>query len=265
MHSFFCFPSSEMQSKILKRALLLGYLFLTFVQSIIKLRALCVANIKGHSIKLSLHRVTHDGVTHPGVKTNIDNSAGVSKQTQDLGVKEAALSSFSRRCISRGSAWRGVTETWQGLRPRELICQEWAASLCQDHRRSRSQFVADLRGHKMGSSLIKPLVPCFRIVLLGLDNSGKTTILYRIKQNTFSQQRPTVGFNCETVGALWLWLFSKPISRDEGNHFDKSDKTGFYHLIQFAQFTVLLFSDCVTEKIISNLGCWWTRKDSVRI
>ena len=195
-----------MQWKILKRALL-GYLFLTFVQSIIKVRALCVANIKGHSIKLSLHRVTHDGLTHPGVKTNIDNSAGVSKQTQDLGVKEAALSGFSRWCLSRGSAWRGVTETWQGLRPRELICQEWAASLCQDHRRSRSQFVADLWGHKMGSSLIKPLVPCFRIVLLGLDNSGKTTILYRIKQSTFSQQRPTVGFNCETVGPLWLCFF----------------------------------------------------------
>ena len=145
MHSiFYCFPSSIMQWNILKRAPLLGYLFVTFVQSIIKVRELCVANIKGHSIKLSLHRVTHDGVTHPGVKTNIDNSAGVSKQTQDLGVKEAALSGFSRWCLSRGSAWRGVTETWQGLRPRELICQEWAASLCQDHRRSRSQFVADL-------------------------------------------------------------------------------------------------------------------------
>ena len=104
----------------------------------------------------------------------------------------------------RDAAWQRV---WQGLHPRELIWQEWAAYLCQDYRRSRSQFVADLRGLKMGSSVIKPLVPCFRIVMLGLDNSGKTTILYRIKQNIFSQQRSTVGFNCETVGALQVCLF----------------------------------------------------------
>ena len=71
-------------------------LFLTFFQSIIKVCGLCVANIKGHSIKLLLYRVTYNGMTHPGVKTNIDNSAGVSKQIQDLGVKEAALSGFSR-------------------------------------------------------------------------------------------------------------------------------------------------------------------------
>ena len=57
---------------------------------------LCAIHYKSARIKLSLHRVTHDGLTHPGVKTNIDNSAGVSKQTQDLGVKEAALSGFSR-------------------------------------------------------------------------------------------------------------------------------------------------------------------------
>ena len=35
--------------------------FLTFLQSIIKVCGLCVANIKGHSIKLLLYRVTYNG------------------------------------------------------------------------------------------------------------------------------------------------------------------------------------------------------------
>ena len=207
---YFCFPFSKMQWNNLKGSRLLGYLFLykKFVFDLFAIHYKSVRTMCGEyqgtfNKTLVISCDLYNGMTHPGVKTNIDNSAGVSKQTQDLGVKEAALSGFSRWCLSRGPAWRGVT----GIRPRELIWQEWAAYLCQDYRRSRSQFVADLRGLKMGSSVIKPLVPCFRIVMLGLDNSGKTTILYRIKQNIFSQQRSTVGFNCETVGALQVCLF----------------------------------------------------------
>ena len=38
-----------------------------------------------------------------------------------------------------------------------------------------------------------------RILLLGLDGAGKTTILYRVKLNENIQTIPTIGFNVETV------------------------------------------------------------------
>jgi Arf/Sar family protein len=38
-----------------------------------------------------------------------------------------------------------------------------------------------------------------RILMLGLDNAGKTTILYKLKLGKASTTVPTVGFNVETV------------------------------------------------------------------
>ncbi|CCE79370.1 Piso0_001429 [Millerozyma farinosa CBS 7064] len=38
-----------------------------------------------------------------------------------------------------------------------------------------------------------------RILMLGLDNAGKTTILYKLKLGKTSSTVPTVGFNVETV------------------------------------------------------------------
>ncbi|RLV93845.1 ADP-ribosylation factor 6 [Spathaspora sp. JA1] len=38
-----------------------------------------------------------------------------------------------------------------------------------------------------------------RILMLGLDNAGKTTVLYKLKLGKTSQTVPTVGFNVETV------------------------------------------------------------------
>ena len=76
-------------------------------------------------------------VTHERVRTNIDNSAGVSKQTRSwepARVKEAAE---ALRLGSHGGdsgpaslklpAWHHVTlrdTAWQGTIPRELIWQE---------------------------------------------------------------------------------------------------------------------------------------------
>ncbi|KAK2951062.1 putative ADP-ribosylation factor 6 [Blattamonas nauphoetae] len=39
----------------------------------------------------------------------------------------------------------------------------------------------------------------YRIVLLGLDAAGKTTILYKLKVNEAIHTRPTIGFNMESV------------------------------------------------------------------
>lgn len=57
---------------------------------------------------------------------------------------------------------------------------------------------------KMGGQLSKALGKLFgnkemRILMLGLDAAGKTTILYKLKLNQSVTTIPTVGFNVETV------------------------------------------------------------------
>ena len=126
---------------------------------------------------------------------------------------------------------------------------------CQDPRRSQSQLVADLRRLNMGPALIKPLVPSVRIVMLGLDNSGKTTILYRIKKNIFSQHRPTIGFNCEKVWNYYWWTIRMSWVRKERKHFneiEKSVKIGISHFIQFAQFADKLIFRLYNFQIACN-------------
>ncbi|GMM35308.1 Arf family GTPase [Saccharomycopsis crataegensis] len=56
----------------------------------------------------------------------------------------------------------------------------------------------------MGGSISKMLKKMFgnremRILMLGLDSAGKTTILYKLKLNKGITTVPTVGFNVETV------------------------------------------------------------------
>jgi len=56
----------------------------------------------------------------------------------------------------------------------------------------------------MGNGLSKALAKLFgskemRILMLGLDAAGKTTILYKLKLNQSVTTIPTVGFNVETV------------------------------------------------------------------
>ena len=38
-----------------------------------------------------------------------------------------------------------------------------------------------------------------RILILGLDNAGKTTILYRLQAAEIETTIPTIGFNVETL------------------------------------------------------------------
>ena len=51
--------------------------------------------------------------------------------------------------------------------------------------------------------------PEYRMLIVGLDASGKTTILYRLKLNEIVQTIPTIGFNVETVvynnTSLTIW------------------------------------------------------------
>ena len=38
-----------------------------------------------------------------------------------------------------------------------------------------------------------------KILMLGLDGAGKTSVLYKLKLNEYLQSVPTIGFNCEKV------------------------------------------------------------------
>ena len=39
----------------------------------------------------------------------------------------------------------------------------------------------------------------FRLLMLGLDSAGKTTILYKMKLNELVSNAPTIGFNLEEI------------------------------------------------------------------
>ncbi|XP_054614548.1 ADP-ribosylation factor-like protein 4D isoform X2 [Dunckerocampus dactyliophorus] len=44
-----------------------------------------------------------------------------------------------------------------------------------------------------------PHLQCLHIVLIGLDNAGKTSLLYRLKLQDFVETIPTKGFNMEHI------------------------------------------------------------------
>ena len=51
----------------------------------------------------------------------------------------------------------------------------------------------------MGGSVSRFNKKELRILMLGLDSAGKTTVLYHIKTNSELNTVPTVGFNVETI------------------------------------------------------------------
>jgi GTPase SAR1 family protein len=62
---------------------------------------------------------------------------------------------------------------------------------------------------KMGASVAKESISSitdtlsnlgtYHCAMIGLDSSGKTTVLYRLKFNQYVNSAPTIGFNCEKV------------------------------------------------------------------
>jgi len=41
-----------------------------------------------------------------------------------------------------------------------------------------------------------------QLVMLGLDSSGKTTLLHRLKYDQYTNATPTIGFNCENIKGI---------------------------------------------------------------
>ncbi len=44
-----------------------------------------------------------------------------------------------------------------------------------------------------------PGLATYHCAMIGLDSSGKTTVLYRMKYDQYMNAAPTIGFNCEKV------------------------------------------------------------------
>ena len=71
-----------------------------------------------------------------------------------------------------------------------------------------------------------------RILMLGLDAAGKTTILYKLKLGQSVNTIPTVGFNVETVTyknvKFNVWVGNSSIQNDD----ESSLMIGVNHVIQ---------------------------------
>lgn len=56
-----------------------------------------------------------------------------------------------------------------------------------------------------------PGLVSYHCAMLGLDKAGKTTVLYRLKFNTYMNAAPTIGFNCEKVRSLSVVMMTESV------------------------------------------------------
>ena len=70
------------------------------------------------------------------------------------------------------------------------------------------------------STLIDKFFPATpsRILMLGLDNAGKTTVLYKLKLGEVVTTIPTIGFNVETVEYKHIILVIQPTLHLQGKN-----------------------------------------------
>ncbi len=70
-----------------------------------------------------------------------------------------------------------------------------------------------------------------RILLLGLDNAGKTSILFHIRDNQFKETVPTVGLNIEHINykkySLTFWDVGGQATKLWKHYFDHIDAVVF--------------------------------------
>lgn len=84
-----------------------------------------------------------------------------------------------------------------------------------------------------------------RILMLGLDAAGKTTILYKLKLGQSVNTIPTVGFNVETVTyknvKFNVWVGNSSLQNDDWRECDRRP-------------------DCL-EEVVNQYLCyiWWRR------
>ena len=76
-----------------------------------------------------------------------------------------------------------------------------------------------------------------RILMVGLDAAGKTTILYKLKLGEIVTTIPTIGFNVETVEyKIFHSLYGMSVVKIKSDHYgdiiSKTLKVSFLWLIQ---------------------------------
>ena len=88
-----------------------------------------------------------------------------------------------------------------------------------------------------------PSTPC-RIMMLGLDNAGKTTLLYKMKLGKVVTTIPTIGFNVETVEykhiSFTVW--------DVGGH-EKLRKSLLPHYFEDTQGVIYIVDSTDPERL----------------
>ena len=113
---------------------------------------------------------------------------------------------------------------------------------------------------EMGLSLAKAFMPdpnAGRVLMLGLDFSGKTTILYQLKLGEAVSTIPTIGFNVETIDfkgkELTIWdVGGQDNVRSTWSHYfkdtnaiiyviDSADKQRIEDCLYYLQPLLLLF------------------------
>jgi GTPase SAR1 family protein len=100
------------------------------------------------------------------------------------------------------------------------------------------------------SCIIDPLPkPDKRILILGIDSVGKTTILYKLKLGETIKTTPTIGFNVETLKysdfSLTMW--------DVGG---QEKISNFFNLFFFLKFFILRrIMETLLSRDISNYFC----------
>ncbi|XP_059149286.1 E3 ubiquitin-protein ligase TRIM23-like isoform X2 [Physella acuta] len=121
------------------------------------------------------------------------------QQQEDLAVLMSQISSVCHQCET----------TLQQDDTRILLAKPEVSNLLDTLQKQQQQFM-DLPDHIN----LEPTIPItftkdnrvhigpkieMRVVTLGLDGAGKTSILFKLKQNEFIPTIPTIGFNVETV------------------------------------------------------------------
>ena len=107
----------------------------------------------------------------------------------------------------------GLAEAHAGVERSALLQRRGDALALRPHRSYSDDRTACLRAERQrqlqslrgGGATISRLLPILlgkqqcRILMVGLDAAGKTTILYQLKLGEMTQTKPTLGFNVETV------------------------------------------------------------------
>ena len=125
----------------------------------------------------------------------------------------------------------------------------------------------------MGGFFSRFFTKDYRILMLGLDSAGKTTMLYKLKLDEYLTTIPTIGFNVENIQYkninLTVWdIGGQDKIRSLWRHyFDNSDALIFIidstDVSRFPEANEELFKIC-TDRSMTTISCvliFWNKTD----